>query len=233
MKRRPAPSLFLNDALKTVALAEIDPEEFYDFTVARPQALLEAGQHRRIVWPSTEFRFGHVEGTTGVEIVTGLGTEPHMRWRTFSDEVASLAEAIGAQRVILLGAYLADVVYSRPVAVTGFASDADILESIGVERSGYEGPTGIIGVLADRLQADGRETLSLWACLPHYLNTSPNPRGTLALLERIQHYLNVAFDLQALEYEAKEFEQQASEIVASDPELSEYVRELKRRDFAQ
>lgn len=224
---------FINGTLKSVELAEIDPEEFYDFTVARPLVRLEGGEHRRVEWPSTEFRFGQVEGVDGVEIVTGLGTEPHMRWRHFSECVCDLAEGIGAQRVLLLGAYLADVVYSRPVEVTGFAKDVSTLERLGVERSGYEGPTGIVGVLSDCLQRDGREVLSLWACLPHYLNTSPNPRGSLALLEKIAQYLHIEFDTAELQREAEEFEERVNELVAGDPELAEYVRELKRRDFAQ
>lgn len=224
---------FVNRALKSVALADIDPEEFYDFTVARPSVYLEEGERRRVVWPTTEFRFCHVEDTEGVEIVTGVGTEPHMRWQRFSDCVAALADGIGAQRVLLLGAYLADVVYSRPVEVSGYASDAATLERLGVEHSTYEGPTGIIGILADRLHRDGREVLSLWACLPHYLNTSPNPRGSLALLDKVSQYLNIEIDTSELQREAEEFEEQVNELVASDPELAEYVRELKRRDFAQ
>ena len=224
---------FVDQALKSVALADIDPEEFYDFTVARPNIYLEEGERRRVVWPATEFRFCHVEGTEGVEIVTGVGTEPHMRWRRFSDSVAELAEGVGAQRVILLGAYLADVVYSRPVEVTGYASDIATLERLGVERSTYEGSTGILGILADRLHRDGLEVLSLWACLPHYLNTSPNPRGSLALLDKVSQYLNIDFDASELQHEAEEFEEQVNELVANDPELAEYVRELKRRDFAQ
>ena len=221
---------FINDSLIAVPLAEIDPEDFYDFTVARPHVTLEEGGHRRVVWPSTEFRYGHLGP---VELVTALGTEPHMRWRQFCDCVASLASGIGAARVILLGSYLADVVYSRPVDVSGFASDPAALEALDVGPSGYEGPTGIVGVLAERLQEDGREMLSLWACLPHYLNTSPNPRGTLALIDRVGRYLGVRFEDGELRAQAEGFEKRVSEIVAEDPELSEYVKQLKRRDFEQ
>lgn len=221
---------FVNDAIQSVALAELDPEEFYDFTVARPHVELDGDGERRIVWPSTEFRFGHAGN---VELVTGLGSEPHLRWRTFCDAVAALAEGVHAHRVVLLGSFLSDVVYSRPVEVTGFASDPADLERLGVGLSGYEGPTGIVGVLGDRLQRDGREVVSLWACLPHYLSTSPNPRGALALVDRLSAYLGVSFDDGALRAEAEEFEKRVNEIVAADPELSEYVRQLKKRDFAQ
>ena len=156
-----------------------------------------------------------------------------MHWRHFCDCIAQLAEGIGAQRVVLLGAFLADVVYSLPVEVTGFASDGKLLESLGVARSGYEGPTGIVGLLSDRLQREGLDVLSLWASLPHYLNASHNPRGTLALIDKLAQYLGITFDDAELRAEAEAFEKQISEIVAADPELSDYVKELKRRDFAQ
>lgn len=221
---------FLNDAIQSVALAELDPEDFYDFTVARPHVELSPEGERRIVWPSTEFRFGHLGS---IELVTGLGSEPHLRWRSFCDAVASLAEGIHAHRVVLLGSFLSDVVYSRPVEVTGFASDPRELERIGVGISSYEGPTNIVGVLGDRLQRDGCEVIALWACLPHYLSTSPNPRGSLALLDKLSAYLGVPIDDRELRTEAEDFEKRVNEIVASDPELSEYVRQLKKRDFAQ
>jgi proteasome assembly chaperone (PAC2) family protein len=221
---------FINDSLRAVPLAELDPEEFYDFTVARPHVTLDDSGDRRIVWPSTEFRYGHLDP---IEFVTGLGTEPHMRWHQFCDCVSSLAAGIGASRVVLLGAYLADVVYSRPVEVSGFARDSDVLEQLDVAPSAYEGPTGIVGVLSERLQEEGRDVLSLWACLPHYLNASPNPRGTLALLDRLGGYLGIRFDDAELRSQSEEFENRVNEIVAGDPELSDYVKQLKRRDFGQ
>ena len=221
----------LETSLRSVDLAEIDSEEFFDFTVCRPRVLLDAGETRRLEWPRCEFRFGELDA--GRELVTGVGAEPHLRWRSFADCVSLLTNRLGIRRVVLLGAYLAEVVYSRPVEVSGFATDPKELERLEVERSGYEGPTGIVGVLADRLQHDGLEVLSLWAGLPHYLNASPNPRGALALLDKLAAHLGTKVDDSELRDSVADFERRVSEIVNADPELAEYVRQLKRRDFAQ
>ena len=137
------------------------------------------------------------------------------------------------KRVVLLGAYVADVVYSRPVDVTGFASEADRLAAIGVAPSRYEGPTGIVGVLGEHLRADGVPVLSLWAGLPHYISASPNPRGALALVQKLASDLPLAIDEAPLRAEAAAFEEKISALVSGDPELSEYVRLLKKREFAQ
>jgi proteasome assembly chaperone (PAC2) family protein len=222
---------YVEDAIRAVPLAEIDGEEFLDFSVARPRVKLDAGRERTIEWPRFEFRYGSMDGSR--ELVTGRGVEPHLRWRRFSDLVSDLAATLGVRRVVLVGAFLADVVYSRPVGVTGFASDPSLLDRIGVPASSYQGPTGILGVLADRLRRDGIETVSLWAGLPHYISAVPNPRGALALLHKLCELLELKLDDEPLRREAASFEEKISALVAADPDLSEYVRQLKRRDFAQ
>ncbi len=221
---------FLRGAIRCVPLGEIDCEEYLDFTVQRPVVRLQEG--RRVVeWPSLDLSYGPVDPTR--ELVIGLGVEPHLRWRSFCDGVARVVERLRIRQVVLLGAYLADVVYSRPVEVTGFASAPPRLEAFGVRPTRYEGPTGIVGILGDRLQQDGVETVSLWAGLPHYIGVSPNPRGALALLQKLAQGLCVKLDDEPLRAEAAAFEQKISELVAADPELLEYIRQLKRREFAQ
>jgi hypothetical protein len=222
---------YLAEALAGAPLGTIDPESFLDFTVQRPEVRLEAGGVRRIEWPEMAFRYAVVPGRC--ELVTGVGPEPHLRWRSFSDEVVELAQRLGARRVVLLGAFLADVLYSRPVRVTGFGSEGVLPPELGIQPTGYEGPTGIVGVLGSRLAEAGFPSASLWAGLPHYIGVSPNPRGMLALVQKTCQLLDLPVDQQPLEQSAAEFEARVSQLVASDPALSEYVRELKKREFAQ
>jgi len=222
---------YLADALALAPLAQLDPDEFFDFTVQRPHVKLDEDGARAIEWPSLDFRFGALR--EGRDLVVGIGPEPHLRWREFCDLLSAYAGELGVRRVVLLGAYLADVVYSRPVQVSGFASNPDWLAELSVSASRYEGPTGIVGVLGQRFQDEGRDVVSLWAGLPHYINATPNPRGGLALLQSLTQCLELKVDEAPLEAQAGEFEQRTSELVASDPELAEYVRELKRREFAQ
>ena len=221
---------FIESSIQAVPLAEIDGEEFYDFTVSRPGVALR-GEGRVIEWPNPTFGYGSVDPTR--ELVTGCGHEPHMRWRSFCDACVRMVRQLGLNRVILLGAYLADVVYSRPVGVTGYASAPLVLERIGVPTSAYEGPTGIVGVLGESLRAGGFEIVSLWAGLPHYITATPNPRGALALVQTVAELLDLKLDTSGLAGEAAAFEEQVNQLVAGDPELGEYVRQLKKREFAQ
>jgi len=218
------------ESIDATPLGELDPEDFYDFTVRRPTVKLDADGLRQIEWPQNEL---HVGAGPGRDLVLGLCIEPHLRWRAYCDAFVELVRTLAIGRVVLLGAHLADVVYSRPVAVTGFSSQPEGLARIGAASTIYQGPTGIVGVLADRLIREGVETTSLWAGLPHYIGVTPNPRGALALLRCVELCLGVRVDEQPLIRQAADFEQRVSELVTGDPELSEYVKQLKRREFAQ
>lgn len=221
---------YLVEGLASAPLAEIDGEEYYDFTVRRPEVRVEGGE-RLIEWPVFPFRYADVGGRC--ELLTGIGTEPHLRWRRFCDDVEWLVERFAVRRVVLLGAYLADVLYSLPVQVTGYSSPPERMSELGLTASAYEGPTGIVGVLQERLTARGCDVASLWAGLPHYIHLSPNLRGSLALVQQVTRWVDLPVDQAPLQREAAEFETEVSKLVASDPALAEYVRELKKRGFAQ
>ncbi len=222
---------YVAEGVRGVPLAEVDPEEFFDFTVRRPEVSLGEGDLRHVSWPTFDLRYG----SAGPErdLVVGVGPEPHFRWRRYVALLRGLLEETGVRRVALVGSFLADVLYSRPVRVMGFASDPELVTRLAIEPSGYEGPTGIVGVLASELREAGLEVVSLWVGLPHYINAAPNPRGSLALLHKLTQYLGFRVDEAPLAQSAAEFENRVNDMVAADPALTEYVRDLKRREFAQ
>ena len=222
---------YLADQVGAAPLAEIDPELFFDFSVRRPTVRVEDGVVTPFEWPQSRFLYAAADEAH--ELVIGIAIEPHLRWQLFADQVLALVDQLQIRRTVMLGAYLADVLYSRPVEITAVASDAALIDRHGLEPTRYEGPTGVIGMLGYMLRERGTEVLALWAGLPHYINVTPNPRGALALLERAEPIVDVKLDLAPLRAAARDCEQRMSQMVSEDPELNEYVRELKRREFAQ
>ena len=146
--------------------------------------------------------------------------------------MVELVRSVGARQVILLGAFLDEVIYSQPIQIVGSSTDADLARELGLPPSRYEGPTGIVGVLAEAIADIPVPTLSLWARLPHYVQAAPNSRAALALLQRVESVTGFPIDKAALETAAATFDQEVSEAIAADPQLSAYVRELKRRAFS-
>jgi proteasome assembly chaperone (PAC2) family protein len=217
---------FLGASLGATRFATIDPEEFYDFQATRPKVSLIEGQTRRITWPEVEIYAARVPRAPR-DLVLLAGAEPSMRWRTFARLVVDLAEALGTQMVVTLGALLADVPHSRPVPITGLSSDDALVQRLGLPGSSYEGPTGIVGVLHAACQEAGMPTASLWASVPHYVAAAPNPKAALALVRKLESLVGVTVDASELESAAGDYERQVSLAVQSDPDVQQFVERLE------
>jgi len=218
---------FVAGSLGAESFASIDPEEFVDFQTTRPTVRLEDGITRTIDWPEFEVHAVRIPRAPR-DLILLSGPEPAFRWRTFSRTVVDLAEALGVQMAVLLGALLADVPHSRPVSVTAHASDPGLVERLALTPPTYEGPTGIVGVLHQAFTDAGLPAASLWAAVPHYVAVAPNPKGALALLRRLESLVGVTVDATDLEDAAGEYESQVSRAVELDPDVQAFVERLER-----
>ncbi|HEX2038701.1 MAG TPA: PAC2 family protein [Acidimicrobiales bacterium] len=220
---------YLAEASEAELVAVVDPDDYYDFTVVRPSVRLVDGVTREIVWPEPQVLAAE-RPEARHDVVFLQAAEPHMRWRAFTDVVTGMARELDVELVVTLGALLAEVPHSRPVRVTGTAATPELVERLGFERSRYEGPTGIVGVLHDSCARAGIPSASLWATVPHYVAKTPSPKATLALVERAASLLDLAVETVDLEIAAAAYERQITEVVADDEEVAEYVRRLEESD---
>jgi proteasome assembly chaperone (PAC2) family protein len=204
--------------------AFLDPEEFYDFQVTRPTVRLEDGVSRVIDWPRGELSAASAGGRGAVVFIA---SEPNVRWRTFCQTVIATAQDLRCGLLVTLGAFLTDVPHSRPVPVVGSAADEATAERLGLSRSQYEGPTGITGVLHDAANRSGLPSVSLWAAVPHYLPSAPNPRAALALVERVSSLLGMPIESGPLARAAESWTEGVDKLIAENEELAEYVRRLE------
>ena len=172
-------------------LAALDPEDYYDFQVNRPLATLGSnGEPRSIEWPTTRVSYCSPPGAE-YDLVLVHGIEPNMRWRSYCDELLELFFALDVQQVVLAGALLSDTAHTRPVPITGAASDGGLMKRFEIEASQYEGPTGIVGVMQEACGRAEFATLSFWAQVPHYVSQPPCPKATLALIHRLEDVLDL------------------------------------------
>ncbi|MDQ1292343.1 MAG: hypothetical protein QG608_221 [Actinomycetota bacterium] len=212
---------------KAQPLAELDPEDYHDFQVSRPQVKLDEQGHREIIWPTTRLSLA---GRTGAarDVVLVRGIEPSMRWKGYAADLLEHARKLGVTTIVTLGALLADVPHTRPIPVTSTSEDPRLMQELGIEPSRYEGPTGIVGVLQDEAARCGLPALSIWAAVPHYVGTSPSPKAVLALLRSVEEYLNVSVPLEELPEDARAWERGVNELAQEDNEIGEYVRQLEQ-----
>ena len=220
------------EALDAELIAQVDPEEFFDFQANRPTISLSEGKTREIEWPGNVLMAATPVGAEH-DLVLLAGTEPNLRWRTFSEGLADAAERLGVEMVITLGALIADVAHTLPVPITGLASDSELVERLDLQRSSYEGPTGVVGVLHDACNRRGMPSASLWAAVPHYVAAVPNPKAALALLRRLEGLTGVAVEASSLEAESESFERQVSNAVSANPEIQDLVQRLESEQAEQ
>ena len=217
---------FLCEAFDAQPLATIDPEDYYDFTAVRPSVRLVEGRSRAIDWPENAFHAARVPAAHRDLVMLG-GVEPSLHWKGFCSDILDVADATGATMIVTLGALLADVPHSRPVGITGLASAEGLVERLGFERTNYEGPTGIVGVLHATAANAGMEGVSLWAPVPHYVAATPNPKAALALVRGFEGIAGIAVDATRLEEASEDYDRQVTAAVATDPDVKAFVERLE------
>ncbi|HEX8158222.1 MAG TPA: PAC2 family protein [Solirubrobacteraceae bacterium] len=218
---------FIGESLHAERFARIDPEDFYDFQSTRPHIRFTEERTREITWPGVEIFAARVPRAPR-DLILVQGPEPSMRWKSFSQHIIDLAEALGTQFVVTIGALLADVPHSHPVQITGLASDEALVEKLSLKETTYEGPTGIVGVLHTACTEAELPSASLWAAVPHYVAAAPNPKAALALVRKVEALVGVSVDATDLENATADYERQVSLAVQSDPEVQAFVERLEQ-----
>jgi proteasome assembly chaperone (PAC2) family protein len=207
-------------------IAEVDPEEFYDFQVNRPTVYVDDSSIRNLTWPGTQV-FALATPTLTHDFIVVRGVEPSMKWKTFASDLLDLADDCEVDLVITLGSMLADTPHTRPITVSGSGAHPDIATRLGVEISKYEGPTGILGVIQDSCIRRGIDAISLWAAIPHYASNSPSPKASLALVNALEDFLEISIPQGDLPDEAIEWETEVTELAKEDSDVAEYVKALE------
>ncbi|MEU6994411.1 PAC2 family protein [Streptomyces sp. NPDC046465] len=223
----------LDKEWKGEVFAALDAEDYYDFQVNRPTVWLDGGV-RKITWPTTRLSVVRVGGDKPRDLVLVRGIEPSMRWRSFCNEILGFAHELGVELVVIMGALLGDTPHTRPVPVSGVTSDPDLARTMDLEETKYEGPTGIVGILQEACTHAGVPAVSLWAAVPHYVSQPPNPKATLALLNRLEDLIDLRIPLGELTEDARAWQVGVDQLAAEDSEVAEYVQSLEEaRDTAE
>ncbi len=216
----------LRDKWNAELLLELDPEEYYDYQVNRPHTYVTDSGERGIVWPGTRIYSAQVPELSR-DVVLVAGIEPNIKWPQFIREILGVATELDTNLVLTLGALLSDNPHTRPVPVSATTNDPQMLLELDVERSTYEGPTGIVGAIASACEQFGIPSLSLWASVPHYVGQSPCPKASLALVTKIEELLDLPIPLGDLTEDARAWEAGVNELARDDEEIADYVAQLE------
>ena len=215
-----------NDDVVPVLIAQVDPEDFYDYQVSRPQVRVSDSMQREITWPGTQI-FGLSIPSMKKDLVIVTGVEPSMRWKSFTREILDIADDLETSMIITIGAMLSDTPHTRPIRILATTSNPSIGSRLDLQPSNYQGPTGIIGAIQDGCTKRGIESLSLWASVPHYAPNAPSPKASLALIQAIEDYLGVSIPLGDLREQAETWEDSVTQLASEDADVADYVKALE------
>jgi proteasome assembly chaperone (PAC2) family protein len=223
--------LYLAKKLSAKKFAEIDPEEFYDFTIVRPETKINPQGKRTMSWPANDFYY-FTSKDTEQSVILFNGTEPNLRWRAYSRNIATIAEQCGVKFVVTLGALLDAVPHTRETKVSGRASSEELaqkVEWLGIRSSGYQGPTGIHSAFLSACDEQGLSHASIWGHCPHYVSTSPNSVVSHALLTKLRSLVDFDVDMDELREEGEGFEDEVEKAISKELDVTAYVRRLEQR----
>jgi hypothetical protein len=208
-------------------IVSIGPEGYHDFQVNRPQVSRTGEGRRTISWPTTVVSTtpGPWRGDRRVTLLRGI--EPSMRWQNFVNEILTCAERLKVTTLFTCGALLVDTPHTRPFPTFVTSENPGIRRLFTVERSDYEGPTGITGVLGHEAHLRGISVVSAWVGVPHYIGNPPSPKATLALLTLLERLLGESIDKGDLEYQAEAWGRRVDELASEDEEIAAHVRQLE------
>jgi hypothetical protein len=233
----------LREQLEVAPLAVFDSEDLFDYQLVRPIIELSATGQRHISWPAISLYCPEVpkaraeslaadaqlevsgQNTSNIYLLTG--PEPTRNWRSLTADIVELLVAADIRAAVFLGALLADVPHTRPISVFTSSENVDVRSAMDIERSTYEGPTGILSVLAEACESAGITTVSLWASVPHYVQHSPSPKATLALIDRLEELVDVTIPRGELITDSSEWEKSINNLAAHDDEMAGYIAALE------
>lgn len=205
-------------------IASFDPDEHYDFQVRRPMVYVDEGGTRNIDWPENDLFL--IRGPRR-DLVVLLGEEPNYKWKAFTNELVEALATLGVTKVVTLGAFIGQVAHTLPVPLVGSATRPDALTMHGLLPSGYQGPTGILGVLNHALGSVGIDVISVWAAVPHYLSNQDYPPAVEALTIKASELLDMTIEIGDLASKSRQFRDTVDDAIGDNAELLRYVERLE------
>lgn len=206
----------------------VDPELYFDYQYTRPQVGVDAEGRRTLTWPEARL-LRPVVRSDDAEIWLLVGVEPARAWQAFAAEFIDVALREDVSGFVALGSMMSDVPHTRPISVFAGSDNDAVRQSLGLERSLYEGPVGILSAIGYAAEQVGIPTASLWASVPHYVaGHTPSPKATLALLDKLETITGIAVPRGDLDAEARQWEASIDAAAADDEEMSDYIRQLEQ-----
>ena len=222
---------YLVKRLNAQRFAEIEAEEFYDYSSLRPTVTVDRGLITSLKLPGGSFFYWRNE-TGDRDLVLLRGIEPQLRWQKFVDLILDLAGQLEVHRIYALGGLYDRTPHTREPRISGLVNKSellDVLERNGIEPIAYQGPSSLHGLLMTECVERKIEVISLWAHSPFYVRAESNPMACHALLRKLTKFLEIEIDLEELRKAGEYLQDMLSRLLAESDQLRHYVQQLEEQ----
>jgi predicted ATP-grasp superfamily ATP-dependent carboligase len=206
------------------------PGEFFDYTRYRPTLSRKDGVAALGV---SNIVMTFARQQAGNDLIFLSLPEPHARAEAYIEAILEFFTHFNVKRYTLLGSVYDMAPFTRPLLVTGTASNPELrdkLNALKVVESYYEGPTSVLYRLGEEAQKAGIEAMSLVVHLPGYMMIEEDHRGLKKLMEVIGSLYDLPVateDSRLAETESEQFKLAAEQFLEQNPQLRSILKQLE------
>lgn len=205
-------------------VGRFDSDALYDYRDRRPILQIDRGTLGDPVWP--DLILYSLTPPSGGQVLLVHGAEPDFSWQVLCDDVIELADLVGAERYIGLGAVPGPVPHTRVSRIITTSNDDALLERYGRPHERVTVPASCQVIVEAALRDAGLSTLGMWARIPHYV-AGEFPGGAHALLRHLSDLLDAEIDLTELLTEADAHRERLDLAAQSSDEILAHIRQLE------
>ncbi|MCJ7515768.1 MAG: PAC2 family protein [Dehalococcoidia bacterium] len=223
--------LYFARTLDAIGFAQIEGDQFYDFSTARPEVTIERGLIKLLQLPSNSL-FYWQNKKADRDLVLFHGIEPHFHWQKFVDTILDLASMLKVRRIYALGGLHDNIPHTIEPRISGVVNRAELFEELqknNIEPINYRGPSSLHSFLLNNCTQRNMEAISLWGHTPFYVRVETNPMVCLGLVKKLAELIEIEIDLTELIKASEYLQDMLNRLLADSEELQGYVKKLEEQ----
>jgi proteasome assembly chaperone (PAC2) family protein len=223
--------LYLARTLDATKFAQIEGDQFYDFSTTRPEVTIDRGLVTSLQLPHNSL-FYWKNKRTDRDLVLFQGIEPHFHWQKFVDTILDLASKLKVRRIYALGGLYDNIPHTMEPGISGVVNKADllaVLQKHNIEPINYRGPSSLHSSLLSSCAQRNIEGISLWGHAPFYVRVDTNPMVCLGLVRKLTELMEIEIDLTELKKAGEYLQDMLNRLLADSEELQLYIKKLEEQ----
>lgn len=221
--------LYLARTLDASGFAQIEGDQFYDFSNSRPEVTIDSGLIKLLQLPVNSLLYWKNDKTDH-DLILFHGIEPNFHWHKFVDTILELAGSLDVRRIYALGGLYDNTPHTLEPRISGVVNKEDLLPVLkkhNIESINYQGPSSIHSLMLTNCVQREIEAISLWGHAPFYVRVETNPMVCLGLVRKLAELIEIEVDLTELIKAGEYLEDMLNRLLSDNEELQQYIKKLE------